>query len=560
MNPNNAYAITTAIDYVNAPPHLGHAYEKIAADVMARFQRMLGKEVFFLTGVDEHGVKVEKTARARGVTPRQHTDEMAEAFQHAWRYLNLTYDRFIRTTEADHHAVVHHLWRAMAAKGDIYKKTYRGLYCSGCEKFVTARDLDERGECPHHQRTPDVVEEENYFFRLTRYADAIRRHLRACWRIKPGETTGIPSFPLSAGEENAFVQPDFRALEVLQLLEDVEDISVSRHRDAVIWGIPVPDDPEQVVYVWIDALSNYLTGLGYARDEHMFQRFWPTVQHVIGKDILRFHAIYWPAMLLSAGVASPDDIDGKSGGMFPSLFAHGFININASKISKSLGNVISPFTLRDRFSLPHSDPIRYYLMTVTAFGQDGSFTEEDFKLKVNVDLANNLGNLLNRTLTMTQKYFDGCVPEAALPESVSRQAPAMEDIRRAYERFDFQRAAEGIFRLVDWANREINDREPWSLFKAGRMTELADLMVALLETLRRTALLLSPITPVLADAIRMQLGYAVPLDAPQWHDLTGTRIPPGQALHPQGPVLPRLESELAGTGKKRGIRQGAEKG
>jgi len=517
----NTYSITTAIDYVNAAPHLGHAYEKIATDVMARFQRLQGKEVFFLTGTDEHGTKVEKTAKNRGLSPKQHTDELVEEFKKAWQYLGLTNDRFIRTTDADHYAVVEHLWRKMAAKGDIYKKRYQGLYCSGCEKFVNERDLNEAGECPNHQRKPEIVEEENYFFRLSDYKEAIQNHIKA---------------------NPAFVLPEFRAAEVLQMLEDVEDISVSRHKDSVSWGIPVPDDSEQVIYVWIDALSNYVTGLGYLRDDAQFSKFWPSVVHIIGKDILRFHAIYWPAMLLSAELALPRQI-----------FAHGFININDSKISKSLGNVVSPFTLQERFNLPNPDPIRYYLMTVAAFGQDGSFTEEDFKLKVNADLANNLGNLLNRTLNMTNKYFEGRVPQSQFAKPGVLHAEGVAEVREAYDQFEFQKAADLILQLVDWANKEINDKEPWTLFKEGKLTELADLMYTVLETLRQVAIMLSPITPALSDEIWSQLGYHASLSElmPRWEDIAQSNIPSGQPVQLKGPILPRLDSELAGANKKK---------
>jgi methionyl-tRNA synthetase len=528
----NTYAITTAIDYVNAAPHLGHAYEKIATDVMARFQRLQGKEVFFLTGTDEHGTKVEKTARERGVTPKQHTDELVEEFKKAWDYLNLSYDRFIRTTDADHYAVVDYLWRKMAAKGDIYKKKYQGLYCSGCEKFMTERDLNEAGECPNHQRKPELVEEENYFFRLSKY----KPQLEALIKGEAFQAEGLGQIQIKD-----FVKPDFRAAEVLQMLEELDDISVSRHKDSVSWGIPVPDDDEQVIYVWIDALSNYITGLGYLHNDALFNKFWPAV-HIIGKDILRFHAIYWPAMLLSAEVALPAQV-----------FAHGFININDAKISKSIGNVVSPFTLKERFNLPNPDPIRYYLMTVATFGQDGSFTEDDFKLKVNADLANNLGNLLNRTLNMTQKYFEGKVPTSALAKPGKFHQEAVERIRQAYEAFDFQKAAEGILEAVDWANKEINDKEPWTLFKEGKTTELADLMYSVLETLRQVAIMLSPITPTLADAIWTQLGYPAPLSElqPQWADIGNACIPPDQPINLLGPILPRLDSELAGASKKK---------
>ncbi|HEY9685501.1 MAG TPA: methionine--tRNA ligase [Coleofasciculaceae cyanobacterium] len=521
MSEKNTYYITTAIDYVNAAPHLGHAYEKIATDVMARFQRLLGREVFFLTGTDEHGTKVEKTAKARGITPREHTDELVEEFKKAWQYLNLTYDRFIRTTDADHYAVVEHLWRTLAAKGDIEKRSYQGLYCSGCEKFMTERDLNEAGECPFHDRKPELVEEENYFFKLSKYKDAIAEHIR---------------------KNPDFVLPEFRAEEVLKMLEDVEDISVSRHRDSVSWGIPVPDDAEQVIYVWIDALSNYITGVGYRKDDALFHKFWPADVHMIGKDILRFHAIYWPAMLMSANIPLPRQI-----------FAHGFININDAKISKSVGNVVSPFTLRERFDLPNPDPIRYYLMTVATFGQDGGFTEDDFKLKVNADLANNLGNLLNRTLNMTNKYFEGQVPASGHARPGVLHAEGVDEVRQAYESYDFQKAAELILQLVDWANKEINDKEPWTLAKEGKTQELSDLMYTVLETLRQVAIMLSPITPTLSDEIWTQLGYPATLSVldPRWSDISSANIPPGQRINLQGPILPRLDSELAGASKKK---------
>lgn len=515
------YYVTTAIDYVNAAPHLGHAYEKIATDVMARFQRLLGKDVFFLTGTDEHGTKVEKTAKTNGKTPKQHADDMVEEFKKAWAYLNVSYDRFIRTTDEEHYRLVARIWKVMAEKGDIEKRAYQGLYCYGCEKFVTERDLNEAGECPLHERKPELVEEENYFFKLSKYGEAIANHIRQ----NPG-----------------FVLPAFRAEEVLKMLEDIEDISVSRNKNSVSWGIPVPGDDEQVIYVWIDALSNYLTGIGYGEDEVTFNKYWPEAVHVIGKDILRFHAIYWPAMLLSAGIPLPQQI-----------FAHGFINVNDSKISKSLGNVVSPFSLKERFDLPNPDPIRYYLMTVATFGQDGSFTEDDFKLKVNADLANNLGNLLNRTLNMTNKYFEGKVPESKFAKPGVLHEEGVVDVKQAYESYDFQKAADLILSLVDWANKEINDKEPWTLAKEGKTQELSDLMYTVLETLRQVAIMLSPITPVMADEIWSQLGYQAALSdlSPRWDDISGSNIPPGQRVNLKGPILPRLDSELAGASKKK---------
>jgi methionyl-tRNA synthetase len=540
MSSPKSFYITTAIDYVNAAPHLGHAYEKIATDVMARFHRLLGDQVFFLTGSDEHGTKIEKTAAKRGLTPKQHTDETVEDFKAAWAYLNLSYDRFIRTTDAEHYAVVGQLWRKLAAKGDIYKKRYQGLYCAGCEKFVNERDLDEAGHCPHHQVAPEVVEEENYFFRLSRYKDALRALIQ-------GESFTPPEGKESVCIQN-FVKPDFRAAETLSMIDELEDISVSRNRSAVSWGIPVPDDDEQVIYVWIDALSNYITGVGYLQEtpeqKSLFKQFWPANIHMVGKDILRFHAIYWPAMLMAAEVTLPQQV-----------FAHGFININDAKISKSVGNVVSPFTLRDRFDLPNPDPIRYYLMTVAAMGQDGSFTEEDFKLRVNADLANNLGNLLNRTLAMVGKYFEGVVPSTskALPADRKR----FDEISAAYASFDYIKAASLSLEFVDAANRAINNQEPWTLFKEGKLDELATLMATVLETLRQVALLLSPITPTMSENMWSQLGFeSTLLDANQrpnvlWSALWESPLPVGQKLNPQGPVLPRLDSELAGADKSK---------
>jgi methionyl-tRNA synthetase len=519
----NAFYITTAIDYVNAAPHLGHAYEKIATDVLARYHRLQGRPVFFLTGTDEHGSKVEKTAKGKGMEPKAYTDLIADSFKETWATLNLSYDRFIRTTDPDHYAVVKHIWETLQAKGDIYKASYTGLYCSGCENFVTQRDLTESGECPNHLVKPEPVEEENYFFRLTRYRDAIREHLQA---------------------NPQFVQPAFRRDEVLHLLEDVEDISVSRSIHSVTWGIPVPGDDSQRIYVWIDALSNYLTGCGYRHNDTLFNTFWPADVHMIGKDILRFHAIYWPAMLMAAELPLPGCI-----------YAHGFLTFNDSKISKSTGNIVSPADLTNRFQLPNTDPIRYYLMTCATFGQDGNFTEDDFKNRVNADLANNLGNLLNRSLNMTQKYFEGRVPQGASRTTgwnfTSLDANTLSAIETAYTGFEFQVAAEKIVDLVDRSNKLINDAEPWTLYKEGRTDELADVMFTVLETLRQVALAFSPILPVLSQAIWEQLGYTTPLSSATWNDILNTPLPGGQAIQLTGPILPRLDSEIVGAGKKK---------
>jgi methionyl-tRNA synthetase len=530
--------ITTAIDYVNAPPHLGHAYEKIATDAMVRFYKRMGHPTFFLTGTDEHGIKVEKNATSKGFTPKAFVDELSQSFKHTWAHCGVDYDRFIRTTDEDHYALVAVLWQRMLAKGDIYKASYMGRYCQGCEAFLSDRDLTEEGLCLTHQVPPEAVEEENYFFRLGKYKEAILTHIN---------------------ENPTFIQPEFRKQEVLNMLENLEDISVSRAKQSVSWGIPVPNDESQVIYVWIDALSNYLTGIGYdGTATPQFTQFWqtpsgqPNAIHIIGKDILRFHAIYWPAMLLSAELALPKQI-----------FAHGFITLNEAKISKSLGNVIAPMDLTTHYQLANADPIRYYLLTCTQFGNDGNFTAEAFKLSVNADLANNLGNLLNRSISMLKKYFNGVIPtiDTALVDAsailVELQAidPWHQQIVTAYEAFNFQQVAELVFARVDLANRTINDMEPWTLYKTEQLPLLAALMVSLLEALRLVAVWLSPMVPNLSVGIWSQLGLPTePLSNPKTTFavlLYSFKLDAGIVTNPQGPLLPRLESELAGAEAKK---------
>lgn len=505
---------------------------------MARFYKRMGHPTFFLTGTDEHGIKVEKNALSKGLAPKAFVDELSQSFKQAWAHCGVAYDRFIRTTDEDHYALVAVLWNRLLAKGDIYKASYTGRYCQGCEAFLTDRDLTEDGLCITHQTAPEAVEEENYFFRLSNYKEAIIAHINA---------------------NPTFIQPDFRKQEVLNMLENLEDISVSRSKQSVSWGIPVPNDETQVIYVWIDALSNYLTGIGYDGTETaQFNQFWktpagePNAIHIIGKDILRFHAIYWPAMLMSAELPLPKQI-----------FAHGFITLNEAKISKSLGNVISPFDLTAHYELANADPIRYYLLTCTQFGNDGNFTAEAFKLSVNADLANNLGNLLNRSVSMLKKYFGGAIPavsaevlaSSAILQELQAVTPLHEQVVTAYEAFNFQQVAEFVFARVDLANRTINDMEPWTLYKTEQLDLLAALMVSLLESLRLVAVWLSPMVPKLSVGIWSQLGLdaeAIANPSASFGALiSGYRLVEGLMTNPQGPLLPRLDSELAGAEAKK---------
>lgn len=516
---NNAYYVTTAIYYANAAPHIGHAYEVIAADAIARFHKMTGKNVFFLTGTDEHGIKVEKTAARHGVSPQEYVNQIAQSFKETWAFLNIGYSRFIRTSEPDHHQTVGALWKLLLEQGDIYKASYTGLYCAGCETFTRQLDLTPEGLCPNHLTPPEPVEEENYFFRLTKYKQQIMDHI----------------------ERNPdFIQPAFRRTEVLNQLEELEDISVSRAKRSVSWGIPVPDDPEQVIYVWIDALSNYLTGLGWPNHPQQFEQFWPANVHVIGKDILRFHAIYWPAMLMAAKLPLPKTV-----------LVHGFITVSDTKISKSIGNVVTPEDLAKRFELPHVDPIRYYMLTSCVFGQDGSYTDEEFKNKINADLANNLGNLLNRTLNMLNKYFDGQIPRYGKEMITLLDGDTLNEIREHYSHFQFNEAVQKTMSLVDQANKYVNDQEPWTLHKEGNLEQLANVMYTVLEAVRQAALLLAPITPTISQNIWEQLGCMGNIEEADWRWIQGLPLPVGQKTHLGSPILPRLESEIVGAGKKK---------
>ena len=507
----NKYYVTTAIDYANAAPHIGHAYEKIAADIIARYQKLLGKEVFFLTGTDEHGIKVEKAAKAAGLTPEQFVDNNAAKFQEAWKRLHIEPDYFIRTTEARHKNVVQQVFSKMLEKGDVYKGSYTGLYCEGCEDFLRERDL-VNGVCNNHKAAPKEVKEENYFFRLSSYKEKLRSWLNS-----------DPSPVLPMG----------RRQEVLNQLEDSEltDFSITRSRSALTWGIPVPNEPDQVIYVWIDALTNYITGAGYLSDEESFKKWWPADLHVIGKDITKFHAIYWPAMLMSIDVAVPKLI-----------FGHGFITVEGQKMSKTLGNVLDPIWLCDKYG---ADAIRYFLFAANTFDQDGDFSRADMISQVNSHLANGLGNLLNRAVSLIERNFDSKVPAAAQDQ---RCLDLTEECAKKYHalmlEFEFAKAVRSIFDIVDEANKYINDHKPWALFKEGKKDEGGAVIATSMSMMKKAALLLGPFTPELSGNILDQLGYEAPLSSLSVNsDEYKNPIPSGQVVRNKGPVFKRIEEE-----------------
>jgi methionyl-tRNA synthetase len=501
------FYLTTAIDYVNSRPHLGTAYEKIAADVIARYKRLAGFETHFVMGNDEHSQNVYRRARELGEDPKAYCDRMAVEFTDVWRRLDISFDDFVRTTEARHRAGVQELVRRMAAAGDIYEGYYEGWYCVSCEAFKQEKDLVE-GLCPIHRTKPDWLREKNYFFRLSKYGDALRRHY---------------------ADHPEFTVPDIRRNEILRLLESgLEDISVSRAGQA--WGIPMPDDPSSVIYVWVDALINYITAVGFGTDAQLFERWWPANLHVVGKDITRFHCVIWPAMLMSAGLALPKQV-----------FGHGWLHLKGEKMSKSLGTIVEPLDAVDKFG---PDPLRLYLVKEITFGSDGDFTWERFEDRYNVDLANNLGNLVSRIGAMADKYRGGRLApglgEAGPLQGIAAQA--MQDYRAAMDAFALEGGAAAIFRIIDAANEYIASTEPWALARDPRNADrLSQVLFDVAEAVRIVGILLLPIMPKSAAEILRRVGETrassqLRLDDGVWKNEGERSIEKGSAL------WPRLES------------------
>lgn len=510
------FYLTTAIDYVNGTPHIGHAYEKVISDVIVRHFKQRCNDVFFLTGTDEHGIKIQKTAASKGISPKEMCDENSQSFKDAWKRLDIDYDKFIRTTDDYHEKAVQKIFEKLLAQGDIYKHSYTGLYCSGCEVFLNQKDLTEDGLCPIHGKKPEEISEENYFFKLSKYKDAIVKHIK---------------------ENPDYIVPAFRASEVLNQLENIEDISVSRTKDNVSWGVPVLSDNNQVIYVWIDALSNYITALGYDTEEksEMFEKYWKESHHVIGKDILKFHSIYWSGILLALGLPLPKQ-----------LFVHGFININKEKMSKSTGNVISPQTVLDAWKLEEPDAFRYYMATAAPVGKDGNFSDEDFKEKVNVDLANNMGNLLNRTLSMLVKYFDGEIKPEFKVENPIETEFVKERVKSHFDKFEIQEAAMEIIELVDKTNKYVTEKAPWTLAKEGKMEECGQVLTNVLEVMSVVSKLIYPYCPNIAEKMSKQLKIDLSKKLDEVDEIKVGKLISKEEIQP---VFLRLDSEFA-TNKK----------
>jgi methionyl-tRNA synthetase len=476
MDNDSRFFITTAIDYPNSRPHIGTAFEKIGADVQARFRRMEGASVHFLMGNDENTIKVPQRARELGSSPQEYVDQMAREFQEVWRTLEISYDDFIQTSEQRHHVGCRKFIQAVFDAGDIYKGVYTGHYCTGCEAFKTEKEVAEGGgRCPNHPSTPlSWVEEENYFFRLSAYRDRLLAHYAA---------------------NPEFIQPESRRNEILNLVEsELKDIAITRR--GFSWGIKVPFDPEQTIYVWFDALLNYITAIGYGTDEARFRSIWPASVHVIGKDITRFHCALWPAMLMSAGVPLP-----------LSVFGHGFVyrkneeTGEVQKLGKSLGNVVEPMELIEKFSV---EAFRYYFMSQCPFSGDGEFSFERFAEIYNSGLANNLGNLYSRILTMCLKYFSGRIEgTAAIDKTAWRRGldfpAAVSTLRELLGAFEYSAALQRIWRdVVENANRYIQETEPYKLAKTD-LEACRAVLVNLADWLRVAAILIKPFLPSTAE-------------------------------------------------------------